>query len=107
MGVFDVYNRSKLRGVLFWHDFTAAFKPASVETWSKQTLTECKDMLTQKRVFADQDRRSPRADAIIDVLFRHVYVSTKSVPAQLPTTHTLIHGKSYLRAASVALTDKT
>lgn len=60
---------------MLWNDFVTALRHSAIRTWSRATLIECKDLLTQRDVHVDPDRTRP-ADLIIAVLLRTEHIGS-------------------------------
>ena len=76
--IFAAYQKSKMRGEVLWQDFITAFRPHTIRNWPRATVIERKDLLTQRGIFIDPDRKQPPAEAIIELLYRIDHMGIKT-----------------------------
>ena len=75
--LFTAYQKSKMRGEILWNDFITAFRPHTLRTWPRSVIIEWRDLLTQRGIYIEPNRRRSPIEAIIDILYREEHIGPK------------------------------
>lgn len=63
-----------MRGEVLWQDFGMAFRLQTIHSWTRPTVIDWRDILTQRGVCVDPDRTRPPNDVIVQLLFRPAHI---------------------------------
>ena len=79
----NAYKKTTMTGLYLWADFKTAFRPAAIKLWSRSTMTEWAEFLTNRDIHIDHSGRKSRARSLIDVLYRDSHIPSKRADRSL------------------------
>lgn len=82
----EAYRITALEGESLWLDFTTAFRPQTIRTWTRPEVAVWADFMTSRGVHVNEGRSRPKQNAIIDLLYREEHVPSSRI-LQLRVKH--------------------
>lgn len=76
--ILSSYNKSHMPREVLWEDFITASCPQSTWLWSRVTLTECENILTQRRIYVQSKWKKAPANETIDISYRQTHIGPAS-----------------------------
>lgn len=73
----EAYMETSLTGESLWTDFRTAFRPQSINLWTRPMMTIWADFLTNRGVYINQCGNKTRANALVQLLYRTDHIQAR------------------------------
>lgn len=67
-----------MRGEILWQDFITAFRPKKFRSLTREVLIEWRDLLTQRYIYIEPNRKRSTTENIIDIIYSEKNIGPKN-----------------------------